>query len=135
LHYTKKNRDKATLSVAAFPLKFVLKIITLAPMGKEFVEGNTELLNREEEKLKEPKEYVVVLLNDNYTTREFVVEILIIVFHKNPADAKSIMLNVHNKGRGVVGSYTWDIAQTKVNQVHSIAKQYDYPLKCIVEEA
>ena len=103
-------------------------------MDREFTNGNTELLSREEEKLKEPKEYVVVLLNDNFTTREFVVEILMIIFHKNPSEAKSIMLNVHNRGRGVVGAYTWDIAQTKANQVHSIAKQYDYPLKCIVEE-
>jgi ATP-dependent Clp protease adaptor protein ClpS len=104
-------------------------------MGKEAGRNETELLNRKEEKLKEPKEYIVVLLNDNFTTREFVVEILMIVFHKNPVEAKTIMLNVHNKGRGIVGIYTWDIAQTKVNQVHSIAKQYDYPLKCLVEEA
>ena len=96
--------------------------------------GETELLNRDEEKLKEPREYRVVLLNDNYTTREFVVEILQLVFHKNPQEAKSIMLNVHRKGRGIVGVYTWDIANTKVNQVHSIAKQYEYPLKCVVEE-
>jgi len=98
-------------------------------------ENGIELITRNEEKIKEPKEYVVVLLNDDYTTREFVVEILMIIFHKNPVEAKSIMLNVHNNGRGVVGNYTWDIAQTKVNQVHSIAKQYDFPLKCVVEEA
>ena len=103
-------------------------------MAKES-RGETELLNRDEEKLKEPREYMVVLLNDNYTTREFVVEILQLVFHKNPQEAKRIMLNVHNKGRGMVGVYTWDIAHTKVNQVHAIARQYDYPLKCIVEEA
>ena len=102
-------------------------------MAKEN-KGETELLNRDEEKLKEPQEYMVVLLNDNYTTREFVVEILQLIFHKNPQEAKKIMLNVHNKGRGMVGVYTWDIAQTKVNQVHSIAKQYDFPLKCVVEE-
>jgi len=96
--------------------------------------GETELLNRDEEKLKEPRECRVVLLNDNYTTQEFVVEILQAVFHKNPQEAKKIMLNVHRKGRGVVGVYTWDIAQTKVNQVHSIAKQYEFPLKCVVEE-
>ena len=96
--------------------------------------GETELLNRDEEKLKEPRECVVVLLNDNYTTRDFVVEVLKLVFHKDPAEAKRIMLNVHHKGRGLVGVYTWDIALTKVNQVHYIAKQYDYPLKCIVEE-
>jgi len=96
--------------------------------------GETELLNREEEKLKEPREYMVVLLNDNYTTREFVVEVLQVVFHKDPQEAKKIMLNVHHKGRGMVGVYTWDIAQTKVNQVHSIARQFDFPLKCVVEE-
>ena len=96
--------------------------------------GETELLNRDEEKLKEPREYTVVLLNDNYTTTEFVVEILQMVFHKDPQEAKRIMLNVHRKGRGIVGVYTWDIAQTKVNQVHSIAKQYEFPLKCVVEE-
>jgi len=103
-------------------------------MAKESM-GDTELLNRDEEELKEPSEYMVILLNDNYTTREFVVEILQLVFHKNPQEAKKIMLNVHHKGRGMVGVYTWDIANTKVNQVHSIAKQYDFPLKCIVEEA
>ena len=97
--------------------------------------GETELLNRDEEKLKEPREYMVVLLNDNYTTREFVVEVLQLVFHKNPQEAKRIMLNVHHKGRGIVGVYTWDIANTKANQVHSIAKQYEFPLKCVVEEA
>jgi ATP-dependent Clp protease adaptor protein ClpS len=97
--------------------------------------GETELLIRDEEKLKEPREYMVVLLNDDYTTREFVVEILMMVFHKNFKEANSIMLNVHRKGRGAVGAYTWDIAQTKVNQVHAIAKQHEYPLKCVVEEA
>ena len=97
--------------------------------------GETELLIRDDEKLKEPKDYMVILLNDNYTTREFVVEVLKLVFHKNPEEAKRIMLTVHHKGRGVVGVYTYDIAVTKANQVHAIAKDYDYPLKCIVEEA
>ena len=96
--------------------------------------GETELLSRDEEELKEPGDYVVVLLNDHFTTMEFVVEILRRVFHKNSSEAKRIMLNVHNKGRGVVGVYTWDIAQTKANQVHLIAKRYNYPLKCVVEE-
>jgi len=101
-------------------------------MSQEF---DTEILSRDEEEAKEPKEYVVVLLNDDFTTREFVVEILRIIFHKSLEEATRIMLNVHHKGRGVVGIYTWDIALTKANQVHSLARQYDYPLKCIVEEA
>ena len=94
----------------------------------------SELLTRDEEELKEPGNYVVVLLNDDFTTREFVVEILRLIFHKNLEEATRIMLNVHHHGRGVVGIYTWDIAQTKARQVHATAKQYDYPLKCIVEE-
>jgi len=97
--------------------------------------ADTELLSRDEEQLKEPRDYIVVLLNDNYTTREFVVEILKLIFHKNSEEATRIMLNVHHKGRGVVGFYAWDIACTKASQVHSLAKQYDYPLKCVVEEA
>lgn len=96
---------------------------------------DVKLLSRDEEKLKEPKDYMVILLNDNYTTREFVVEILKLIFHKNSEEATRIMLNVHHKGRGIVGVYTWDIASTKASQVHAIAKQYDYPLKCVVEEA
>ena len=95
----------------------------------------TELLTRDEEKFEEPREYMVILLNDNFTTKEFVVEILKLIFHKDPEEANRIMLNVHHKGRGVVGVYTWDIAQTKANQVHAIARQYEYPLRCIVEEA
>lgn len=97
--------------------------------------GETELLVRNDEKLEEPKDYMVVLLNDNYTTKEFVVEILKLIFHLNPEEANRIMLNVHHKGRGVVGVYTWDVATTKVSQVHAFAKQYEYPLRCVVEEA
>ncbi|MCL2006618.1 MAG: ATP-dependent Clp protease adapter ClpS [Treponema sp.] len=96
--------------------------------------GETELLSRDENELKEPEDYVVVLLNDHYTTMEFVVEILMQIFHKDTREANAIMLNVHNKGRGIVGVYTWDIAQTKANQVHAKAKQSNYPLKCVVEE-
>ena len=95
----------------------------------------SKLLTRDEEKLKEPKDYMVILLNDNYTTREFVVEILKLIFHLNQGEANRIMLNVHHKGRGVVGLYTWDVANTKVSQVHALARQYEFPLKCIVEEA
>ena len=96
--------------------------------------GDSELLSRDKDKLKVPGDYVVVLLNDHFTTMEFVIEILKIVFHKNSNEARKIMLNVHNQGRGIVGVYTWDIAQTKANQVLSIAKRNGYPLKCVVEE-
>ncbi|MHC6203342.1 ATP-dependent Clp protease adapter ClpS [Breznakiellaceae bacterium SP9] len=85
-------------------------------------------------KLKEPDDYKVILLNDNYTTMEFVVEVLMLVFHKTQEDAQRIMLDVHRKGRGIVGVYTYDIAYTKAEQVHQLAQEYDFPLKCIVEK-
>ena len=86
-------------------------------------------------KLKEPDEYRVILLNDDYTTQEFVVEILVIVFHKNREDAEIIMMDVHNKGKGIVGVYPWDIAVTKTEQVHLLANKNGFPLRCIVELA
>ena len=87
------------------------------------------------EKLKEPENFKVILLNDHYTTMEFVVEILMVIFHKTPEDANKIMLDVHRKGKGIVGVYSWDIAATKAQQVHTAAKEYEYPLRCIVEPA
>ncbi|MDR1904544.1 MAG: ATP-dependent Clp protease adapter ClpS [Treponema sp.] len=89
---------------------------------------------KKKEKLKEPDDYRVVLLNDNYTTMDFVVEILMSIFHKNEEDAERIMLDVHRKGRGIVGVYTLDIAQTKANQVHMLAREREFPLRCIVEK-
>jgi ATP-dependent Clp protease adaptor protein ClpS len=97
--------------------------------------SGTKFATKQDEKLKEPEEFLVVLLNDHYTTMDFVVEILVRIFHKNTGDANRIMMDVHRKGRGTVGLYPWDIAQTKVNQVHSIAREHEFPLRCIVEKA
>jgi len=91
--------------------------------------------SKTDEKVKEPEKFKVILLNDHYTTMEFVVEILMVIFHKGIVDANRIMLDVHRKGRGVVGVYTWDIAVTKAEQVHSAAKANEFPLRCIVESA
>jgi ATP-dependent Clp protease adaptor protein ClpS len=93
----------------------------------------TLFATKKAEKLKEPEEFQVILLNDHYTTMDFVIEILIAVFHKDSLEANRIMLDVHQKGRGVVGQYPWDIAQTKAQQVHTLAKQHEFPLRCIVE--
>jgi ATP-dependent Clp protease adaptor protein ClpS len=97
--------------------------------------GSTQAAVKDDSKLKEPEQYRVILLNDDYTTMEFVVEILIVVFHKDEAEATRIMLDVHNKGRGMVGVYTFDIALTKTEQVHSLARQHEFPLRCLVEKA
>jgi ATP-dependent Clp protease adaptor protein ClpS len=88
-----------------------------------------------DEEIREPKQYRVVLHNDDYTTMDFVVEILVAVFHKPVAEATKIMLDVHKKGKGICGVYTYDIAATKVAQVHEMAKIREFPLKCSLEEA
>jgi ATP-dependent Clp protease adaptor protein ClpS len=73
------------------------------------------------------------LLNDDYTTMDFVVEVLEFVFHKNEEDAERIMLDVHRKGKGTVGVYSWDIATTKAAQTQSMAREQGFPLRCLVE--
>ena len=98
-----------------------------------FAGNDTELVEKRRKKLKEPEDYRVILLNDNYTAMDFVVEVLMMVFHKEEEDATRIMLDVHYKGKGIVGVYPWDIAQTRANQVHCLARQSEFPLKCIVE--
>ncbi|MDR1419004.1 MAG: ATP-dependent Clp protease adaptor ClpS [Treponema sp.] len=95
--------------------------------------SGADTAEKKREKLKEPDECRVILLNDDYTTMEFVVEILMLIFHKNEEEAGRIMMDVHRKGKGVVGMYPWDIARTKANQVHAIARKHEYPLMCIVE--
>jgi ATP-dependent Clp protease adaptor protein ClpS len=84
---------------------------------------------------KEPRLYRVILHNDDYTTMDFVVSVIVTVFHKPAAEATKIMLDVHRKGRGVVGVYTYDIASTKVSQVHAMARQSEFPLRASCEEA
>lgn len=83
----------------------------------------------------EPEEYRVILLNDDFTTMEFVVSVLMTIFHKNLPEATKIMIDVHRKGRGIVGEYSYDIAATKIHQVHSLARQMGFPLKCTMEKA
>ena len=87
-----------------------------------------------DDQVREPEQFKVILLNDHYTTMDFVVEILMEIFHKSIEDASRIMLDVHKKGKGLVGIYTWDIAITKTEQVHFAAKENNFPLKCIVEK-
>ena len=84
--------------------------------------------------MKEPDLYKVVMLNDNYTTMDFVVEILIGIFGKTEAEARKIMLSIHKKGSGVAGVYVYDIAVSKIAQVDEKAKKEGFPLKCIVEK-
>lgn len=84
-------------------------------------------------KTRTPSLYRVFLLNDHYTTMEFVVMVLEQVFHKPPLEATQIMLAVHRQGRGQVGVFPRDIAETKIAVVHERARQAGYPLKCAME--
>jgi len=86
-------------------------------------------------KVGEGDDYRVVLLNDDYTAMDFVVDVLMSVFHKGEEDANRIMMDVHKKGKGIVGRYPWDIASTKAEQVHAAARENEFPLRCIVEPA
>lgn len=85
-------------------------------------------------KIKKPMMYMVIIHNDDYTTMEFVVEVLMKVFHKKPPEATKIMLDVHNKGKGIVGVYTYDIAATKIAQVEEMTQESGFPLKLTMEE-
>jgi ATP-dependent Clp protease adaptor protein ClpS len=84
--------------------------------------------------LDKPSMYKVILHNDDYTTMEFVVMILTDIFHKNIEEAHKIMWNIHKKGRGIAGIYTYEIAQTKVKQVLELAKDNEFPLLVTMEE-
>lgn len=95
------------------------------------IEG--DLLTQEKLNLKKPDMYRVVLLNDDYTPRDFVVWILMRVFYKNESESTQIMLEAHTSGKSSVGVYTYDEATTKIAQVDKIAKQYEHPLTCVLE--
>ena len=81
-----------------------------------------------------PSKYKVYLLNDDYTPMDFVVDILMKIFHKSYEEAEKIMLEVHKKDKGLCGVYTYEIAETKVSQVIKNARDNGYPLKAIMEE-
>ncbi|ABB38897.1 ATP-dependent Clp protease adaptor protein ClpS [Oleidesulfovibrio alaskensis G20] len=87
-----------------------------------------------EEELKEPRRFRVLLHNDDYTSMDFVVAVLIDIFRKSREQAMSIMLSVHEKGIGVCGVYTAEVAETKVAMVHARARAEGFPLRCSMEE-
>jgi ATP-dependent Clp protease adaptor protein ClpS len=93
-----------------------------------------EFETNQDEDVKEPRQYRVLLHNDDYTTMEFVVLVLMDVFNKNEAEAVRIMLSVHKQGLGVCGVYPEEMAETKVAQVHAMARRAGYPLRSSMEE-
>jgi ATP-dependent Clp protease adaptor protein ClpS len=93
----------------------------------------TKARTKTERKLKKPPRFKVLLHNDDYTTREFVVEVLKTVFHREEPDAVQIMLHVHHNGVGVAGVYTYEVAEMKVGMVETLARQREFPLMLSIE--
>lgn len=98
------------------------------------METNIVTKQKDKVKIKKPKNYKVIMHNDDYTTMEFVIKILVNIFNKSFIDAEKIMLDVHKKGRGVAGIYSYDIAITKVATAMSMAKSEGFPFKLTTEE-
>ena len=88
---------------------------------------------KERAKTKRPPLYKVLLHNDDYTTKEFVVMVLQAVFHKSEVDANRIMLHVHENGIGVAGIYPYEVAETKIGKTLALARRYEYPLQLSME--
>ena len=95
---------------------------------------DSEVLERTDTKTVEPSMWKVLLLNDDYTPMEFVVELLESIFVKSPAEAYRIMMLVHHTGRGLCGVYPFDIAETRVAKTEELARSAGYPLKAVMEE-
>lgn len=90
---------------------------------------------KQHSKTKQPKSYKVIMHNDDFTTMEFVIEVLTQIFHKSNAEAYGIMMDVHKAGKGIAGIYSYDIAMTKATTAMSWAKEENFPFKLTVEEA
>ena len=104
-------------------------------MGQEERRTGDAVKERVQPKKQEPTLYKVVLLNDDYTTMEFVVHILETIFQKSPAEAYRVMMAVHVNGKGIAGVYPWEVAETKVDVVTSMARDAGFPLRAVTEEA
>ncbi|MBW8078161.1 MAG: ATP-dependent Clp protease adapter ClpS [Gallionella sp.] len=95
----------------------------------------SNILAPERAKSRPPQMYKVILFNDDYTTMEFVIEVLQRFFAMNLERAQQVMLKVHNEGSAICGVYSRDVAETKISQVTAFAKQHEHPLRCAMEES
>jgi ATP-dependent Clp protease adaptor protein ClpS len=102
-------------------------------MSEQRPEFEEEILSGTQDIVTEPPLYKVLLHNDDYTTMEFVVEVLMFVFRKPPEEATQIMLSVHHQGTGLCGLFPYELAETKVDTVETLARDRGFPLKCTME--
>jgi Uncharacterized conserved protein len=98
------------------------------------METNIKAIEKNKVKVSKPKHYIVVMHNDDYTTMEFVIHILMSIFNKKIEEANNIMLDVHKVGKGIAGIYPYDIAVTKVSMAMSAAEEEGFPFKLTIEE-
>ena len=110
------------------------KSVIMSNQQSDNDDDDTLLLERTRPKLKKPPLFKVVLLNDDYTPMEFVVHVLEKFFGKNRSDATRIMLHVHQRGVGVCGVFTYEVAESKVNTVIDFSRKHQHPLQCTLEK-
>lgn len=96
-------------------------------------ENDGDVVTQKKSKVKKPRLYKVIFLNDDYTTMEFVMHVLETIFNKSPAESAAIMLHVHNRGAGVAGVYSHEVAETKVEQTLTLARSEGHPLMVTME--
>jgi ATP-dependent Clp protease adaptor protein ClpS len=126
-------RNLATNTPSTFRPKHLYNcLMPKQPNHKD--DNQTGVITRTEAKTKKPSLYKVLLLNDDYTPMEFVVHVLERFFGKGREEATRIMLHVHQKGVGVCGVYTFEVAETKVTQVMDFARNHQHPLQCTMEK-
>lgn len=104
-------------------------------MSQKSPSGATRVAEQSRSRTAPPPLFKVVMHNDDYTSMEFVVEVLETVFRRSPVEANRIMLNIHHRGTGECGTYPFEVAETKVARVHALAREAGFPLRCSMEEA
>ena len=113
---------------------FNFQIIFMGPQSPEQGEGENDVMVVSKDKVKPPPRYKVLMHNDDYTTMDFVVLVLKVVFAKSETEAQKIMLDIHTTGVGVCGVYAYEIAETKVARVNKMARDAGHPLKTAIEQ-
>jgi len=103
------------------------------PKGKPREQGDTAVVTEKKPKTAKPRLYKVILHNDDFTTMEFVIRVLVEVFNKDELEATELMLQVHTRGACLAGVYTFEIAETKVATVEQMAKAAEFPFLCTME--
>jgi ATP-dependent Clp protease adaptor protein ClpS len=120
----------------ANPIVSIVRATKMSGSGNRDANGRptTGVVTKTRPKTKRPSLYKVLMLNDDYTPMEFVVHALQRFFNKSHQEAVRIMLHVHQRGIGMCGVYTYEVAETKVNQVMDLARQHQHPLQCTIEK-